>query len=378
MAENFDIIVIGLGAIGSGTVYQIARRGHRVLGIDQFRPPHVYGSSHGHTRVIRQAYHDDSRYVPYILRSYDAWRDLETSVGTDLLINTGIVLIGPPGSEIVEGARRSADEHGISYEILDRDAIQKRWPALHVDDDACGCWEPTGGILRVEECIHALLGAAEKSGATLRFVEPVKSWSASDQGVTVQTGSGTYTAAKLVVAAGPWCTQLLTDLNLPLWVERQVQLWFETTSMSDAFAPDRCPIASWHHGANSNFYAFPDLGHGVKVAHHHDGRPTNPEAVGRDVDDDDIASIREMLRRFLPNANGRLRAHDVCMYTNTPDLHFLIDFHPDSKNVVIAGGFSGHGFKFAPVVGESVAQLLSGEATDSVLSMFRLDRFQRQ
>lgn len=376
MPENFDVIVVGLGAIGSGTAYQLARRGHRVLGIDRFRPPHVYGSSHGHSRVIRQAYHEDARYIPYVLRTYDGWRELEQLVGKELLINTGIVLMGPPESELIQGAQRSADQHGLLYELLDNDAIRQRWPALRADAGMCGVWEPTGGILNVEACIQALLEVASESGAIFRFDEPVESWSADDKAVTVQTAGGTYTAAKLVISAGPWCARLLTDLKLPLWVERQVQLWFETTSTPEVFAPERCPIASWQYRMDSNFYAFPDLGHGVKVARHHGGRPTDPDAVGRDVDDDDITGVRELLQQFLPNANGPLKAHDVCLYTNTPDLHFIIDFHPDHPNVVIAGGFSGHGFKFAPVVGESVAQLLSGEATDTVLSMFRLERFQ--
>jgi len=373
----FDVIVVGLGVMGSGVVYQLARRGFRVLGIDQFHPPHTYGSSHGYGRAIRLAYEQDSRYVQYVRRAYEAWQELECSTGSRLMINTGLLIMGEPEAPIIQGGRQSADMYGIAYDLLDRRAIRDRWPALHMDDEMCGFYEPTGAVLRVEPCIETLLKAAKTGGALLRLNEPVRSWSVVGKEVHVRTNQGDYVAARLVISAGAWCKELLPKLQLPLKVERQVQLWFQPDSDSaDWLSPQCFPYAAWQYDEDGHFYAFPDFGHGVKVAHHRGGQMTSPQTIQRDVDDQDVQSIRTLLKRYLPSVNGPLKSHAVCMYTNTPDLNFLIDEHPDFPEVLIVGGFSGHGFKFAPAIGESVADLLSGQQPDTALEMFKIQRLQ--
>lgn len=371
---NFDVIVVGLGAMGSGIAFQIARSGRRILGLDRYRPPHAHGSSHGHTRIIRHAYAEDERYIPYVRRAHDCWLKLEQDSGETLFIETGIVLMGDPQSDFIKGSCAGADRHGIEYERLDRETISRRWPALRTDPGMCGVWEPAAGVLRVEPCIETLLAAAVNHGAVLNFNEVVETWSAAADGVEVRAAGGTYRADSLVIAAGPWCRSLLPDLDLPLSVERQVQLWFEPAANPQLFTLERCPIYAWQHSEGGVFYGFPDLGHGVKVAHHHGGAATDPDELTREINGDDISSVRYLLKRLLPDANGTLKDHDVCMYTNTPDLNFLIDRHPEFPHVLIVGGCSGHGFKFAPVVGEIVRDLLADESNDSVLEIFSLSR----
>jgi len=372
---NYDTVIIGLGAMGSGIAYQLARSGQCVLGLDRHRPPHVYGSSHGQSRVIRKAYGDDARYVPLVQRAYMAWHELERLCGDTLLTNPGLVLMGTPESQLIVTTLDSAERQRVSCELLDRKEISRRWPALQPDPDMCGVWDPTGGILRVEPCIEALLTAAAGHGAVLKFDEPCESWRAHTNGVEIDTDSGTYRADNLVIAAGPWCGSLLAELNLPLWIERHVQLWFAPAADPALLAPDRCPIFSWQHRQGEIFYGFPDLGQGVKVAHHHSGQRADPNAISRDINDDDVSGVRHLLKRYLPSANGELKNHDVCMYTNTPDENFLIDFHPQHPNVLIVGGCSGHGFKFAPVVGEIARDLLARNRVDAEIEMFRLSRF---
>ena len=375
--DHYDTIVIGLGAMGSGIAYQLSRSGRRVLGLDRHRPPHVYGSSHGQTRVIRKAYGDDARYIPWIHRTFEGWRELERTSGETLLIETGFILMGAPESQLISTTLASAELHGIVFDILDSDEISQRWPAIRMDSEMCGVWARTGGILRVETCIETLLTAAVSSGAALQFDEPVEQWHAVDGGVEVRTSRGRYHGDHLVIAAGPWATSLLSDLNLPLWVERHVQLWFEPRAEAQRFAPQCCPIFAWQHRGTETFYGFPDLGQGIKVAHHHTGQQADPDKLSREIDEEDVSSVRQLLERFLPDANGRLLKHDVCMYTNTPDKNFIIDVHPDHPHVFIVGGCSGHGFKFAPAVGEIVTDLLAGNPLDGDLEMFRLKRLLR-
>lgn len=372
---NYDTIIVGLGAMGSGIAYQLARGGQRVLGLDRHRPPHVYGSSHGQSRVIRKVYGVDARrYVPLIERAYTAWHELEDLSGESLLIDSGLVLMGTPQSKLIVTTLNSAKRQGLACERLEREDIGRRWPALHTDPDMCGIWDPTGGILRVEPCIEALLSAASHHGAVLQFDESVSSWNAQTDSVEVTTDRGTYLAGNLVIAAGPWLSGLLAELNLPLWIERHVQMWFEPASEPHLLDLERCPIFSWQVDEDRLFYGFPELGQGVKVAIHHTGQRADPDTLNRDLDEDDLREMRRLLERFLPDANGPLKHHDVCMYTNTPDRNFLVDFHPDHPNVLIVGGCSGHGFKFAPVIGELARTLLAGNQGNDDLEMFRMDR----
>jgi sarcosine oxidase len=354
---NYDVIVVGLGAMGSAAVAELARRGHRVLGLEQFQSPHALGSSHGKSRVIREAYFEHPLYVPLVRRAYEAWGALEEATGRELLRITGGVMIGLPESSIVAGARRSAVTHGLPFEDLSAPEIRRRFPALAPDEAVVGIYEPRAGVLHPERCIEALLDQGKAQGAVLRFAERVISWQAGRDGVTVRTTSGGYRAGRLVLAAGPWLGELLGDLGLRLQVERQVMFWFQPRARAELFQPARLPVFIWEWQPERFFYGMPELGDGVKVARHHEGESVLPERVSREVTRAESGAMLELVARHLPDAAGEVIDSRVCLYTNTPDGHFILDFHPGFPEVVIASPCSGHGFKFAPTVGEIVADL---------------------
>ena len=370
METTFDVIVVGLGAMGSAAAYHLARQGRRVLGLDRFSPPHALGSSHGQTRIIREAYFEDPRYVPLVQRAYELWTALEREAERRLLLETGGLMIGRPDSTVVRGARRSAETHGLRHELLAAAEVRRRFPALRPDDDMVAVWEPRAGILIPEACVAAHLAMARRHGATLRVNEPVLRWEPDGGGVRVASAQGVYAAGQLVLSAGSWLTSLLPDLALPLTVERQPLYWFEACRNAASFTPERLPIHLWEHAPQRYLYGFPDLGDGVKVARHHEGRLTDPDAVDREVHAEEVEAMRGLVRRYVPDADGPLRSAAVCLYTNTPDDHFLIDRHPAHEQVVVASPCSGHGFKFASAIGEALAELLSEGRTRLDLSLF--------
>ena len=359
--------------MGSSTVYQLALRGHEVLGIDQFTPPHAFGSSHGKSRIIREAYFEDPLYVPLVKRAYDGWAELQSRSGRRVLSRTGGLMIGPPNGIVVKGARTSAIQHGLPYEELDAHELSRRFPALHPPDDAVAIWEPRAGVLDPEAAIGAQLAVASKYGVELRFGERVIEWRASPGAVEVTTLNGRYTAAQLVICAGAWAGGLLPDLALPLTIERNAVYWFDPLD-AEAFAPRRFPIFIHEFASGRAWYGFADFGDGVKVALHHQGETTTARTVRRSVGDDEIAGIRDLMRRFLPAANGRLRSTTVCLYTNTPDEHFILDRHPAHPEVFIASPCSGHGFKFSIAIGEAIADEIAGNERRFDLSPFRISR----
>ena len=360
MPASHDVIIIGLGAMGSAAAYHLARRGQRVLGLDRFSPPHTMGSSHGQTRIIREAYFEHPSYVPIVQRAYVLWDELARAAHAPLLLQTGGLMIGAPDSIVFTGAKHSAETHGLPHEILTASAVRQRCPALRPSDDMLAVLEPRAGILFPERCIAAHLTLASRHGANLRTEEPVVRWTASEHGVEVVTTKGTYRAAQMILSAGSWARELLPDLNPPLTIERQVLFWFEPKTAPEHFYPERCPIHLWQIGGDEGrrfFYGFPDLGEGMKIAWHHDGSNVSPDFVSRDVAPAEVESMRGLLRRYLPQADGRFRSAAVCLYTNTPDEHFWIDRHPAHPQVIIASPCSGHGFKFASAVGEILTDL---------------------
>ncbi len=370
MQGRSDVIVAGLGAMGSACAYQLAKGGARVLGFDRFAPPHALGSSHGETRIIREAYYEHPDYVPLVQRAFELWRELELAAGQSLLRETGGVMIGAPDGELVAGARASAQRHGLRHEQLSAAELRRRIPALQPTDDMVAIWEPRAGILAPEVCVAAQLAQAVQYGALLRSDEPVLRWSADGAGVRVETKRGAHLAEQLVICAGPWARALLPDWPLPLRVERQVLHWFDPRANAARFAPELCPIYLWEPGPGAFFYGFPDLGRGIKVALHHAGTAADPEAVDRVVRDAEVEDMRGLLRRFLPDADGRHRTSTVCLYTNTPDGHFLIGRHPEHAQVWLVSACSGHGFKFASVIGEAVAELVRDGRTRFALELF--------
>jgi sarcosine oxidase len=280
-------------------------------------------------------------------------------------------MIGAPGSELVEGARHSAHVHGLQYSMQSAGEIHARFPVLNPEPDMVGVWEPRAGVLSPEACVMAQLEQARRRGAILRFDEPVSHWEAGDGHVSVFTGLNRYRAKQLVISAGAWVGSLLPGTRLPLRIERQVLHWFEPGGDVDPFSPTRCPIHLWQFDRDRFFYGFPDKGAGVKLAFHHGGETTTMEELRREVTTAEVEEVRTAVRRFVPAAAGRVLASVVCLYTNTPDGHFLIDRHPERSNVLVASPCSGHGFKFAPVIGEIVADLVEGRKARFDLSLFR-------
>ena len=371
-----DIIVLGLGAMGSAAAYHLARRGVRVLGIEQYTPAHAQGSSHGRSRVIREAYFEHPDYVPLIQRAYELWRGLEREAGERLLVMTGGLMIGPESGVLVQGALTSARAHRLPHELITGEEVQRRFPPFRLQPSTVAVQEPNAGVLFPEACVRAHLDGAAAAGAALHFEESVRQWGVSGDRVEVTTSRGTYTAARLVITAGPWAPPVLRDLGLPLQVERNVMYWFTPLRNGETFAPERFPIYICEYRKDAFFYGFPALPDGsVKVAHHHSGELCTPETIRRDVGADEVARMRALLAALLPDAGGDLRQTATCMYTNTPDGHFIIDRHPRWNNVTMACGFSGHGFKFASVVGEVLADLALDGHTRHRIALFRLARF---
>lgn len=373
--NTFDVIVLGVGGMGSAACFEVARRGRRVLGLEQFPLVHARGSSHGHTRIIRTAYYEHPGYVPLLWRAWERWYELEQTTGRHLLTECPCLNAGFPGGELVEGVRASVREHGLAAEELSGEDINRRFPALRFPAECVAVLEQAAGFLYVEECVRAHVDAAVSLGAEVHAEEPVREWKATGDGVEVTTDKGAYHAAKLIITAGAWATKLLTDIGVPLAVMRQTLLWFDVGTRAAEFRRGRFPIfiADVPGGA---FYGLPAIDrHGLKVACHY-GAPESggPDGVNWAVTADDAAAIRPQLARYVPGL-GSLTKGQVCMYTVTPDRHFVIDRHPRFPQVAVACGFSGHGFKFASVVGEVLADLADEGKTRYGIGLFRAGRF---
>lgn len=376
-SARYDAIVVGLGAMGSQSLAHLARREVRVLGLDRFTPPHDLGSSHGRSRIIREAYFEDPIYVPLVQRAYECWAELEAESGTTLLRRTGGLCYGPPDGELVSGARRSAELHGLPFESLDADALRKRFPAFVVDDGWTGVLEPRAGMLDPEKAIAAALAVAARHGAEVRTGETVLRWRQEGDGVVVETDQGRYAAAQLVLSAGMWIGELVPELALPFSVQRNVLYWFSPRSESPLFGPERFPVFLGELAPDLMWYGFPDTGDGVKVALHHHGPIVSPDSVDRTVSRAEVEYLRTLLQRYLPAANGALRETGVCTYTNVPDEHFVIDRHPAASRVWVASPCSGHGFKFSVAIGEVLADLVMGDRPRFDLKPFSIARFSR-
>ena len=375
MPEHFEVIIVGLGAMGSATAYHLARSGKKVLGLDGFTPPHAFGSSHGQSRIIREAYFEDPIYVPLVQRAYELWAELERISGRKLLRQTGGLMIGPAAGALVAGAKRSADEHGLKHERLSADEVTHRFPALRPSAEMVAIWEPRAGFLLPEFCVWAHLDAARMHRAELRWEEAAVEWEAKGKGVRLVSSRSEYSADRLILTAGPWIGALVPELKDYFTIERQVQFWFEP-AQADLFSLGRCPIYMWEYAPAKFFYGFPDLGGGVKVAGHHEGDTTGADSVNRNVRPEEINGMRDLVRRFLPAADGPLIRSAVCLYTNTPDHHFFIDEHPAHPQVLIASPCSGHGFKFAPAIGEILCAWATQRKIGFDLRLFRRRRDQ--
>jgi len=384
-ADRFHTIIVGLGAMGSAAAANLARRGVRVLGIEQFALGHARGSSHGHSRMIRMCYYEHPDYVPLLRRAYELWRETEAASSAKLLHITGGVYMGPPDSLAVSGAIRAAVAHHLDHELLDRGDLAKRYPQFNVPDDHSALFEPVAGYLVPEAVIAAHLSLARAAGATLRDNERVDSYDADGARVRLYTSAGEYEADRVIFTSGAWATRVVTDLGIEVAASRQVMGWVRPEK-PEMFAEGACPVwaidcplalADVRAGL---YYGFPaDAGGtpGFKIARHAVGPPINPDRADLNPVPSDEADFRPALRAFLPDADGPLIAARICMYENSPDGHFIIDRLPRHANVIIACGFSGHGFKFASVVGEVLADLAADGATRHPIGFLGLARFGR-
>ncbi|MBL8830380.1 MAG: N-methyl-L-tryptophan oxidase [Planctomycetaceae bacterium] len=362
--HHYDCIVLGVGAVGSGALWHLARRGLRVLGLDRFPPGHDRGSSHGATRMIRQAYFEHPDYVPLVLRAYDQWRELERAATRSLYVETGLVQIGPPDGEVVPGVLASAASHGLDVEALSPADLAKRFPTFRVPSGMTGVFERRAGFLRVEDSIVTLVQQALSAGAQLHCGESVVSWTTEGHSVVVRTDHDTYHAGHLIIAAGAWSAQVLNSLGLPLVVRRKPQYWYHTTA-DHTRLEHGCPAWLYETG-DGIFYGFPQIdSRGMKLAEHSGGSPVaDPLRVDRQIDRADQARVERFVAEHLTGVSATLGHHAVCMYTISPDHHFYVDRHPEHDHVAFAAGLSGHGFKFAPVLGEAVVELaLEGRST---------------
>jgi monomeric sarcosine oxidase len=379
MAEHFDAIVIGTGGVGSAALYHLARRGHRVLGIDRFSPPHEQGSSHGQTRIIRQAYFEHADYVPLVLRAYELWREVEAATGETLFSQVGLLEVGPSDGVVVPGVLASAERHRLDVERLSASEIGRRFPDFCVPPDFVGVFEAAAGFLHVERCVAAHVRLAELAGATLARNTIVRDWSHDGNGFAVATDRGVFRGERLVITAGPWAARVLPTLGVPLEVRRKPIYWFDTVDNAAAYRADAgCPTFLYEL-AEGVFYGFPKFDErGVKVARHSGGEAVaDAAAVERSIDEADRAAVAGFTAKWLPQLAPRHREFATCMYTMSPDEHFIVDVLPDEPRVAFAAGLSGHGYKFAPVLGEVLADLAERGATEHPVEFLRLGRFTR-
>lgn len=374
MGTTYDAIVIGTGGVGSAALFHLARRGVRALGIDRFPPGHDRGSSHGRTRLFRQAYYEHPDYVPLSRRAYALWADLEAARDDKLFYRSGLLEVGPADGHLIPGVLESARRHELNIEELMSDDVARRFPGFVVPDGCRAVFEQDAGFLLVERCVLAHLEEAQKLGATLHTGETVTRWVAGADGVTVETTTATYRAARLIIAAGAWSGGVLGELDARLRVVRKHQHWFATDD--DRYRLEHgCP-ACFYEVPAGYFYGMPAYDdHGVKLAEHSGGDDVfDPLALDRDPDVEDRRRIESFLGAHLPGVSTREIAHAVCMYTLTADEHFILDRHPRSPLVVFAAGLSGHGFKFTPVLGEALVEMALDGTAKQPIGFLALER----
>ncbi len=378
MARGVDTIVLGLGAMGSAAIHQLARSGRRVLGIDQFEPPHDRGSSHGGTRIMgrfRQIYFENPDYFHAFACAMALWEQLEREADEPLRRKVGGLLLGPPHAQ-VGGAIHAAQKHGTALNVLSATEIRRRFPVLAPPESFLAIHEEDAQVIRPEASIEALLKGAVKRGAELRTRERVVDWSAHPGGVEVSTERGRIEAETLVITPGPWAPRVLSDLGLPLQVDRVAMYWFEPQGGVAGFGS--APVHVWDTLDGERFFCFPALdgeGGGVKLGVHAKNAACTPETLRAEPTPEELEKVRGLLERYVPRMNGKFLRSSPCLYTNTPDQHFVIGRHPAHPNVSVAAGFSGHGFKFASWVGAVLRDLASSGATREPIALFSPARF---
>ena len=374
MNNTSDVIIIGLGAMGSATSMFLSHNGIKVIGFDSYSPPHEFGSSLGHTRVIREAYHEGTTYVPIVQRAYEIWFEMNENSKVPIIETYGGLLIGPKTGDI-ENALKSANKYDIPIKKMTNDEISQKFSVLNPPKEYIGLLESRGGAVFVENSINHMLNTALNNGSIHKYNERVVRWSKKSNYYLVETNLGNYKAEKLVFSSGAWITKLLPTLKLPIKVERQVLFWFSPRKNPDKFKSINMPNSGWDLDNGLSFYTMPNLeNRGFKVAMHHNGEFVDPDTLIRESNDSDLKMVRDFLEEYIPDGNGELIDSKVCMYTDTPDQDFLIDSHPDDENIIICSPCSGHGFKFTPAIGEICSSLIINNSTNFDLDKFSLER----
>ena len=376
MGQVFDVIVVGLGANGSSALYHLSKTDKKVLGIDRFTPPHTHGSSHGQSRITRQAYHENPLYVPFVKEAYNLWYDLERISGKKLLLETGGVMLGNQDAAVIKGAILSAETYNVAYDYLTPAELQQRYPVFKPSENTVAVVEKKAGILFPEDCITTYLEQAQAKGAGINLDETVLSITPKNNLVEIVASKGTYLTQKVIVSAGAWVGKLLPELNLPLTVERQVLHWFRNkdTKIQPYLQPDKLPVYIWEYLPKQMFYGFPDLGDGMKIALHHAGKLIEPDDLTQDVAGQEISGMKAVIDQYF-NMDAEYNYSAVCMFTNTPDEDFIIDYYPGNENIIVASPCSGHGFKFSSLTGKILSDMATGEKVNFDLSPFRIARF---
>jgi sarcosine oxidase len=370
----YDAIVIGLGGAGSAAAYHLARSRAKILGLERFGPTHAYGSSHGKSRIYRTAYSEGVAYVPLTQRAQVLWRQLQERSGERIIQPTGGLLIGDRESRTVAGALLSATACSLDHDLLSAREVADRYPQFSLRPSEVAVYDPNAGVLFPEACIHTHSSGAVEAGAELHYGEPATKWSASADGVEVETRSGTYRTRSLVLTVGAWTRELASDLSLPLEIERQFMLWFPA-SEPEVVRPSRMPVFLWDRGDEARTYGVPDFGQGVKIGSWPGKVAASPESADRVFRERDALAVRKFVAASLRGLEPQEREWMSCLYTNAPDHNFLLGRHPRHPNVLIVSACSGHGFKFTSVVGEVISRLVRQEPPGFDLSLFDPGRF---
>ncbi|EIE19446.1 sarcosine oxidase, partial [Coccomyxa subellipsoidea C-169] len=385
---NFDVVVVGIGGHGSAALYHLAKRGFKVLGLEQFSIAHDLGSSHGHSRIIRLQYHEHPDYVPLLRRAYELWHKLEAESGqvalflerNQLLYTTGCLEFADKANadSVFANALRSAMEHGLEHEVLSSEEANARFPGFHIPSNFMALYQPQGGILSPEKCIKAHVERAVQHGATVHTEEKVLAWHVLPSGnVEVRTAKGAYTASKLVVTAGAWIPQLVPELQGIAAVQRQVIGWFEVSD-HEAFSTDNFPVFILEDETLGEYYGFPEFDGlpGMKIGKfYHLYEPCEqPDNLTRIITSADEEVLRAAVKKYFPKADGKMCKAVACMFTNTPDKRFIVDFHPEHPQVVLCSACSGHGYKFCSVIGEILADLVVKGSTALNIDLHRISK----
>ena len=379
MKKNiYDVIIIGLGAMGSAASYYLSKNGVKVLGLDTYEPPHKLGSSHGHTRVIREAYHEGTSYVPIVKRAYELWNELDHEIEDKLILEYGGMYLGDDGKYLSD-AKKSAKKYDIPIKEFSSKEIKEKYNILNPPNNFKGLLENRSGAVFPEKAISNFLSKSINNGSSHNYNEKVIGWEKQSKFYKVETDKNNYFAEKLIFSSGAWIKNLVPSLKLPVKIERQVLFWFDPIKDKDKFHYSNMPNTGWDLDNGMEFYTQPNIENkGFKVAMHHNGKFISENDLNRESNADDLSIVKNFLEEYIPLANGKLIDSRVCVYTNTPDLDFIIDFYPNDENIIICSPCSGHGFKFTPAIGEICSELVINNGTNYDLSEFSIKRLMKQ